>query len=78
MTGSSDVAVCITAVRSLSTRAFIETCYDVIDKFCCFVTTKFLSFFLFLVTFLICYVCLVMCLLALSSLWSLNNKMQVI
>lgn len=44
MTGSSDVAVCITAVRSLSTRAFIETCYDVIDKFCCFVTTKFLFF----------------------------------
>uniref|UniRef100_A0A6G5AIQ8 Uncharacterized protein n=1 Tax=Rhipicephalus microplus TaxID=6941 RepID=A0A6G5AIQ8_RHIMP len=41
VTGSSDVAVCITAVRSLSTRAFIEACYDVIDKFCCLLQQNF-------------------------------------
>lgn len=60
MTGSSDVAVCITAVRSLSTRAFIETCYDVIDKFCCFVTTKFLFFVSCYLPHLLCLFCYVL------------------
>lgn len=47
VTGGSDTVVSITALRSLSTRAFIETYCYIIDK----------KHFLCFVIFPVCYVC---------------------